>query len=321
MSAAAARRTGEEPAPLDELVRRARLLVVDGDGQRAQALVAALGDDYQVDIAAQPAQALAAAAEILPDLVLLDAGIEGGAPALCQRLRAQPESSETPLLVITEAGDELAPLDALQAGAADFVARPVHPGVLRARVGAHVTIRRQAELLRDWVFIDELTGVCNRRYFDERLACEWARAVRVGGQLGLLRIDLDCFAAYNQHHGAAQGDECLRRVATLLRTSLKRPGDLVARFNGGEFICLLPDTDLEGGLDLAHRLGLAVRALGIEHAHSGVAPVLTVSMGLATKPVDVVGSVALLLSESSAQLQVCKARGRNQSSGAELDDL
>ncbi|CAD5373445.1 Response regulator receiver modulated diguanylate cyclase [Rubrivivax sp. A210] len=321
MTAAAARPAGLEPAPLDELVRRARLLLVDPDPARAAGLAAALGGEYQIEVAAASPVRLGDAGAAAPDLVLLAAEIEGGAAAECRRLRARPESTETPLLVITERGDETAQIDALDAGAADFLSRPIHPRVLRARVGAQVTLKRQADLLRDWVFVDELTGVCNRRYFDERLACEWARAVRVGAQLGLLRIDLDAFNRYNQDHGPALGDECLRRVATLLRTSLKRPGDLVARFSGGQFVCLLPDTDVEGGLDLAHRLGLAVRALGIDHPGSGVAPELTVSMGLATKPVDVVGSVALLLRESSAQLQVAKSRGRNQSCGAELEDL
>ena len=317
-------RNEDEPKPmtLQDPARRARLLLVDADAQRAQTLAAALGDDCQVAITGSAEQALQACAVQPPDLLLLDAGLsDGGAFDVCRKLRAQGATAQTPILVITEEGEPLAPLRALEAGAADFVARPIHPAILQARVGAQLKLRRQAELLHQWVYVDALTGVCNQRYFDERLADEWGRAVRQGLLLGVLRVDIDCFALYNKHNGHAQGDNGLRRVAQLLQANLKRPGDLVARVAGGAFNCLLPDTDLEGGLDLAHGLALAVRALGIEHRHSTVVPVLSVSMGLAVKPLDGVGSVAMLLRESAAQVEIAKSRGGNQACGAELEDL
>ncbi len=324
MSDKATRPAADEPTLMDDLVRRPRLLVVDEDAQRAQALVAAFSDDYEVRIAASAVLALQACtgAAHAPDLLLLDAGLaDEGAFELCRRLRARGETAELPLIVITEGGDQVAQIRALEVGAADFIARPVHPRILHARVWAQVTLKRQADLLRQWVYIDGLTGVCNRRYFDDRLASEWGRAVRQGTLLGVLRINLDCFALYNEHLGHAQGDEVLRRVALLLKAGHRRPGDLVARFEAGEFICLLPDTDFEGGLDLAHRLGREVRALAIDHPHSTVAPLVTVSMGLANKPEDVVGSVAQLLEQSAAQLVEAQSRGRNQACGIELQDL
>ncbi len=321
MSDHAARTHRDEPTLMDDLARRPRLLLVDDDAQRAQVLAAAFSDDYEVAIADSPARALKACDERLPDLLLIDASLPGdGAVALCRRLLAQGSTAETPVVVITEGGDQVAQLRVLEAGAVDFIARPVHPKILRSRVSVQVTLKRQADLLRQWVYIDGLTGVCNPRYFDERLAREWGRAVRQSTLLSVLRVDIDCFALYNQHSGHALGDDCLRRVATLLKGNLKRPGDLVARLGGGEFICLLPDTDLEGSLDLAHRLCLAVRGLGIAHAHSSAADVITVSMGLANKPVDVAGSVARLLELSLAQLDKAKSRGRNQACGAEFED-
>lgn len=323
MSDPAARHAHDEPAPMADPTRRARLLVVDADAQRAQLLAAACGDEGELSIAATAAQALQTCVDHTPDLLLLDAGLaDGGAFAVCRELRAQAVAAESPaVLLITDEGDQAAALRGLEAGAVDFIARPIHPRIVQSRVGLQLMLRRQAALLHQWVSIDRLTGVCNQRYFDERLAGEWGRAVRQGLQLGVLRIDIDCFALYNKHHGQPQGDEALRRVARLLKDSLKRPGDLVARVAGGAFNCLLVDTDLEGGLDLAHRLGIAVRALGIPHGHSTAAPVLSVSLGLAVKPVDGVGSVALLLRESAAQVEIAKSRGGNQSCGAELDDL
>jgi diguanylate cyclase (GGDEF)-like protein len=322
MTDSSAHLAGNQPKTPPDPARRARWLLVDADAQRAQLLAAALVGVGEGALAASADQALRACADQAPDLLLLDAGLaDEGAFELCRKLRARGASAETPVLVITEEGDALAPLRALEAGAADFIARPVHPAILQARVGAQLKLRRQAELLHEHVYIDTLTGVCNQRYFDERLADEWGRAVRQGQQLGVLRVDIECFALYNKHYGSAQGDAALRRVAGLLKAGLKRPGDLVARVAGGAFNCLLPDTDLEGGLDLAHGLVLAVRGLGIQHGHSTVAPVLSVSMGLAVKPVDAVGTAARLLRESAAQVEIAKSRGGNQACGAELEDL
>jgi diguanylate cyclase (GGDEF)-like protein len=132
-------------------------------------------------------------------------------------------------------------------------------------------------------------------------------------------IDVDQFKRFNDHYGHQAGDECLRRVADALKSHLKRPGDLVARYGGEEFVCLLPDTDLAGALGLARQLAARVREAGIAHAASDIAPVVTVSVGLCSKPPDVVGSGPALLREADAQLYVAKSRGRNQVCGAELE--
>jgi diguanylate cyclase (GGDEF)-like protein len=160
--------------------------------------------------------------------------------------------------------------------------------------------------------------VRNRRYFDERLAGEWSRAVRNGSELTVVLLDVDFFKRYNDHYGHQAGDACLRRVATCLRHSLKRPGDLAARYGGEEFACLLPDTDLTGGLEIAHRLRDAVQALDIAHADSAVAPVVTVSLGVCSTSGNTPGSAGALLRGADAQLYLAKADGRNRSRGGSL---
>jgi diguanylate cyclase (GGDEF)-like protein len=216
------------------------------------------------------------------------------------------------VIFVTARTDEAAETLGLELGAVDFISKPINPRVVRARVKTHLTLKAQADLLRQWVYMDGLTGVHNRRHFDERLASEWARAVRNGSELSVLLIDVDFFKLYNDHYGHQAGDDCLRRVAACLRHQIKRPGDLVARYGGEEFACLLPETPLDGARTFAEHLRDSIRALGVAHARSSVSEVVTVSVGVCTKPFDAVASAAALLREADAQLYIAKSRGRHQ---------
>jgi diguanylate cyclase (GGDEF)-like protein len=200
----------------------------------------------------------------------------------------------------------------------DFISKPINPTIVRARVRTHLTLKAQADLLRQWVYVDGLTGVFNRRHFDEHLAAEWGRAVRAGTALSVVLIDVDFFKRYNDHYGHQAGDDCLRRVAAALKAGIKRPGDLLARYGGEEFVCLLPDTPLAGALELARQLGAAVHELQIEHADSTAAPVVTVSLGVCCKREDAVGTPEAFVREADAQLYLAKSEGRHRSCGAEL---
>ena len=153
---------------------------------------------------------------------------------------------------------------------------------MRARVKTHLTLKAQSDLLRQWVYLDGLTGVHNRRHFDERLASEWARALRNGTDLSVLLLDVDLFKRYNDHYGHQAGDDCLRQVAP--RCGVRRPGDLLARYGGEEFGVLLPVTPLDDALALAGEMQQAVAALGLPHALSTVADAVTVSLGVCSRP-------------------------------------
>jgi diguanylate cyclase (GGDEF)-like protein len=161
----------------------------------------------------------------------------------------------------------------------------------------------------------------NRRHFDERLASEWTRAVRNRAALSLILLDVDCFKRYNDRYGHQAGDECLRRVAATLTAGLKRPGDLVARYGGEEFVCLLPDTDLSGAVELAEKLRMQVFDQQIEHADSTVAPVITVSLGVCSKSKDALGTATQLLRDADAQLYEAKSAGRNRTRGTAMRAL
>ena len=306
--------------PLAAPQRKARLLVVDDQPIHLQVLYRALAGECQMFMANSGEQALRVCREQLPDLVLLDVvmpdmdGFE-----VLQQLKAQPETADIPVIFVTAHGGDEIETQCLQAGAVDFIPKPVNPSVVKARVRTHLTLKFQSDFLRDMAFMDGLTAVSNRRHFDERLALEWGRAQRTGSALSLVLLDVDFFKAYNDHYGHQAGDDCLRQIASLLKAELRRPTDLVARYGGEEFVCLLPDTAHDDALVLAERMLRAVRGAQMAHLFSDVAPVVTVSLGVATREgQDTSGRAAYLLALADAQLYLAKRTGRAKVCGARL---
>jgi diguanylate cyclase (GGDEF)-like protein len=300
--------------------RRPRLLIVDDQPANVQALYQLFAVDHQVFMATRGEQALQLCAERQPDLVLLDVVMPGmDGYQVCTLLRADPATAAIPVIFVTAERDETSETHALDVGAVDFITKPVNPKVVRARVRTHLQLKRQGDLLREWVYLDGLTNVANRRLFEERVAAEWARSVRQGEPLSVLMIDVDHFKRYNDRYGHQAGDDCLRRIASELKAALKRPTDLVARYGGEEFVALLPATDLAGAEAVAAQIRQLLRLAAIPHSDSPLGGIVTASVGICTKPPDVVGTVAALLREADAMLYVAKSRGRDQACGAVLD--
>ncbi|MDP1534834.1 MAG: diguanylate cyclase [Rubrivivax sp.] len=299
--------------------RRPRLLVVDDQPINIQALYQAFSADHQVFMAKSGEQALQMCAQHAPDLVLLDIMMPGmDGHEVCRRLKSNPATADIPVIFVTAHGEAAAEAEGLDVGAVDFITKPIHPRVVRARVRTHLTLKAQADLLRRWVYIDGLTQIHNRRHFDELLLVEWARAARAGTSLSVVMIDVDFFKRFNDHYGHQAGDDCLRQVAAALRSGLRRPGDLLARYGGEEFVCLLPDTTLAGALELATRLGERIGALQLPHAESAAAAHVTVSLGVGCKGKGEGGSAADLVRDADAQLYMAKSRGRNRACGGAL---
>jgi diguanylate cyclase (GGDEF)-like protein len=299
--------------PTAEAPPTGRVLVVDDQRLNVQALYQAFCADHKVYMATSGEQALAVCTAQLPDIVLLDVVMPGmDGYEVCRRLKEQEATRDIPVIFITAHDDEAAETHGLALGAVDFISKPINPAIVRARVKTHLTLKRQSDLLRRWVYVDGLTVVCNRRGFDERLAVEWGRAVRLGAPLSVVMVDVDLFKRYNDHYGHQAGDDCLRRVASALRSALKRPADLVARYGGEEFVCLLPDTDAAGAFDCAQSLRTHVLQAQIDHAASTVAPLVTVSLGAATGPSSDGTGALSLLHRADAALYAAKSQGRNR---------
>lgn len=292
---------------------RPRILVVDDQPTNIQTLYQVLKGEYDVAMATNGSQAIELCQRRPPDLVLLDVvmpGIDGF--EVCRRLKADPATRDVPVIFVTARDSTEDETLGLEVGAVDFIAKPVNPPVVRARVRTHVALKRQADLLRSMAFNDGLTGVANRRWFDERLQVEWLRCRRNKVPLSLILFDLDHFKAYNDRYGHQAGDDCLRAVATAMKSRLGRPGDLLARYGGEEFVCLLPETPMEGARAKADDLGQAVLDLGIAHGDSATAEVVTISRGVATALPAVDGAQNELLQHADEKLYAAKRAGRNR---------
>jgi diguanylate cyclase (GGDEF)-like protein len=193
----------------------------------------------------------------------------------------------------------------------DYITKPFSLPIVKARVGTHLELKRCRDLLRAHAFVDGLTGLANRRRFDEALSQAWALAVRQRSSLGLVLLDVDHFKAYNDAYGHPAGDACLCAVGRALTTALPRVSDLVARYGGEEFVVLLPGTGLEGARDVAETLRRAVEAISLPHAHSSAADHVTVSLGVASMIPSLDLEAASLVQAADQALYRAKQDGRN----------
>jgi diguanylate cyclase (GGDEF)-like protein len=159
---------------------------------------------------------------------------------------------------------------------------------------------------------DGLTGIANRRRFDESLQGEWRRCAREQAPLSVIMVDVDMFKKFNDHYGHQTGDDCLRRVAQRLRQVPQRPGDLVARYGGEEFVLLLPGTDADGAVVVAEQLRRGVLELGIPHAASEVSEIVTISLGVATRVPELEKAATSLVGLADESLYEAKRSGRNR---------
>lgn len=171
------------------------------------------------------------------------------------------------------------------------------------------------EQLSQMAFLDGLTGIQNRRAFDQALEREWKRAVRSGQPLSLILLDVDHFKLFNDTYGHLTGDDCLRAIAGAVRICVRRPEDVVARFGGEELAVLLPATETDGAREVASRLCTGVMDLQIPHSANDGRGIVTMSAGVSTAVASTGGKVQMpqgLLLAADAALYRAKKLGRNQ---------
>ncbi len=236
------------------------------------------------------------------ELAIIDVTQADSFPKFAEELRSRIYYQDLPILTIAEGSRaEKMPM-AFAYGATDFVSKPIADYELRARVRScprlkHEVDRRKSRerelleashqlsdlnrILATVSMIDSLTGIPNRRCFDENFEQEWKRAFRNGGHITLIIGDVDFFKQYNDHYGHQSGDNCLIRVAQAMKGCLKRPGDLVARYGGEEFALILPQTSAKQAETICENIKSALLTLAIEHVGSKVSPNVTVSLGVA----------------------------------------
>ncbi|HCE2133709.1 TPA: diguanylate cyclase [Vibrio parahaemolyticus] len=293
------------------------ILIVDDDSSVVIALHKVLQDLGRIRFAATGAQALDMIKDDRPDIILLDVelpdinGIE-----LCLMLKENVLTFNIPVLFITskiETGFEEKVFDA---GASDYIVKPLTPRVVAARVQTHLAYHQALVQLKKLARTDSLSGLANRMAFDEQLDSEFKRTRRQQEPLSIVMIDIDEFKKYNDHFGHVAGDDCIRLIGRELNKITKRPADVVVRYGGEEFALLLPNTDQNGALTLINHLMIAITALSIQHAPQAISPIVTVSVGFTTlEPLSCnIGSVSAtdIVEIADQALYKSKHEGRNR---------
>lgn len=224
-----------------------------------------------------------------------------------------------PILMITGLEDSESVDRAFEAGASDYVTKPINWAVLRQRVKR---LLQQAQLykqlealtqaLQELANVDGLTGVANRRRFDQYLNAQWLNSVEEQLPLSLILCDIDYFKLYNDRYGHIAGDSCLRKVATVLSRTAEKNQDLVARYGGEEFAVIMPNTHATRAVHVAAAMQAGVRELEIEHIESTVSHFITLSIGVAMSVPKFESSPTTLIMAADKALYQAKAEGRNR---------
>ncbi len=288
------------------------VLIVDDDRTNRTVLAELLQQDVRLLLAKDGASALQRMLEEDVILVLLDISMpDMDGHEVLRRMKADRRTADISVIFITGQTEEKEEERGLMLGAVDYVSKPIRPAIVRARVLAHLRSALQRRVLASLSAQDGLTGLANRRHFDEALDRACRHAARTGELVGLAMIDVDHFKQYNDHYGHGAGDDALCQVARVLSRVARRPHDLAARYGGEEFVLILQDTG-----DFAVRLDQArqdVMALRIPHAYSATAPVLTVSGGgVVARLPRTAPAAAPLLKQADALLYRAKKEGRNR---------
>jgi len=304
---------------IPETLPPARILIVDDDPVMVRVLARILAPMGEILFATDGESALRMVRERSPDAVLLDVEMPGMSGFdVCRAIKADTGNEDLPVLFVSGHTDIETEAKGLEAGAVDYIMKPPSPPIVRARVRTQLILRERTRQLLRLASIDGLTGLANRRSFDEALDEEWRRARRNRTPLSLALIDIDYFKLYNDHYGHQAGDDCLKSVAGTLAHAAERPGELVARYGGEEFAVVLPLCDAATARALAEKMRTRVVELALPHAGSRIGDRVTISCGVATVLGDNgddghgMPDEAALITAADQALYAAKEAGRNR---------
>lgn len=311
------------------------VLLVDDDPVVASAIRETFDGyaDINFHYCDDPGKTVQVAKEIRPTVILLDMLMpQIGGITVLRYLRADPETKRIPVVVLSTKEDAARKAEVFENGGNDYLIKLPDAVEMLARIRYHSQYYQnllqrdeayhalrvsQGKLadsnlqLQRMVSSDGLTGIANRRCFDESLEIEWRRSIRSQDWVSVILIDVDFFKACNDTYGHLVGDEILQRVAAALMDCVRRPADLVARYGGDEFVVMLSATDTEGASRLAEKIRASVEALQLKNKESSVAEVVTITLGVAAA-LPVAGSSPLSILElADRMLYRAKQDGRN----------
>lgn len=320
---------------------RIKVLLVDDQAMIAEAVRRALTEETDIDFhyCQDPTEAIKMANTLSPTIILQDLvmpDIDG--LMMVRFFRANKQTAQVPIIVLSTKEEPEIKSKAFAQGANDYLVKLPDRIELIARIRYHSqsfiyqkqrdeafqalqeSQRRLAEAnmeLQRLSSLDGLTGIPNRRRFDEYLAHEWKMAIRHNTAISLIMMDIDFFKMYNDHYGHQGGDDCLKTVAKILEQSVLRETDIVARYGGEEFAAILPDSGRKAAHEIAEAMRSCIQERQIPHEKSQVSKFVSISIGIATAmPVRGADAEALIAAADQA-LYKAKEMGRNQIQTAE----
>lgn len=285
---------------------RGQVLIVEDNPTGIASLVGILSDRWDLVIA----KSLSEARRLLSnevDLVLLDLYLpDGKGVELLKFVKENGEFENLPTICIS-ASDEIDDIEeAFTIGAVDYVVKPFNKTILRSKVATCIDLKRKSDLLSSQALRDPLTGIGNRRMFEQYLDNEWRRAMRQGHAIGVVLVDLDKFKHLNDTYGHQQGDRCLQLLARTMESAFCRAGDFVVRLGGDEFVAVLPGSSLESTIKGANRFTERLANACLQCPQSDTCPSFTVSAGCASTVPQEGSSSKELIAVADVQLYEAK---------------
>ena len=289
------------------------VLIIDDDPVVAEIMETIFAGEVQITSCRNGPDGIAAAVAGAPDLILLDVRMPemDGYEAL-KLLKSSSETEDIPVIFLTAKTETEDEFMGLELGAIDYISKPIIPRIVKVRIHNHLLLKRNRDQLANMSMIDGLTGIANRRRFDDYLDQEFRRGARREYPGSLLMLDIDEFKIYNDSFGHQQGDECLKAVAAEIKSHSRRPSDLVARYGGEEFAVILPDTPLGAAQMLAEKIRAGVEGLQIAHPGAQATPYVTVSIGAACTENAGITALTDLIEVADKCLYRAKETGRNR---------
>ncbi len=294
-------------------VNDGRILIADDDPVSLYLLSNIFTEEgFTVNCVKSGEEALNTVLSFRPDIIVLDIVMKGMyGYEVCERLKANRETADIPVVFISSREDAEAEIAGLRAGGIDFITKPFNPAIVRMRVSNYIELKKTRDNLEHMSITDQLTGLFNRRYFDKMLNSELRRSSRSHDCLSLLMIDVDKFKLYNDYNGHLAGDECLKLICQTVRKSFRRVGDLVSRYGGEELAVLLPTTPLTSAVMLAENTRKNVEDLHILYSGLPENGFVTISVGVAAMTPEPGANPQLLLNGADKALYQAKTKGRN----------
>jgi len=289
------------------------ILIADDEPANLQVLVEILCKHYRIKVATNGRIALDLAnRKDQPALIILDIQMpEMDGFEVCRSLKKNSETRDIPVMFVTSMSNSSAEFEGLQLEAMEFINKPVNPSTLHMRARNLVRLKLMQDQLKHLSTHDTLTGIANRRHFDDSLKGEWRRAMRLGTSVGLIMLDIDHFKQFNDQYGHVAGDGCLQKVGQVLTSAAQRPGDLAARYGGEEFAIILDSSEMNSVIEIAEKCRAEIEAMQIPHELSPFG-IVTVSIGVKVLlPSDACTRIDLV-EQADQNLYQAKELGRNR---------